>query len=171
MRTRSWGRVGAAVALLSLSQILATPTASAAETAGCFRSACTGKNPVTMGCDADAQVLEQINQGNDIELKLVFSPACGATWTKVSVNPLYKYPVWAALWQMPTLGGFESPRPTPSITSTNASDVSPMGDWKNTSKACWNGLKDAWDPEPLLYEEGGRVVVTPLVNGNCTEWI
>lgn len=171
MRTRRWGRVGAALVLLCLSPTLAATSAAAAETAGCTRSGCTGKDPIVMGCDADAQVIEQINQGNDIELKLVWSPACQATWAKVSVNPLYQQPVYAALWQTPTLGGFAAPRPTPSITTSNPSGVSPMGDWKMTSKACWNSRNDNWEPEPLLYEEGGKVIPTALINGDCTDWI
>lgn len=170
MHKRRWGRAGTALALLCLAQTMATP-ASAAETAGCLRTACTGKDPNAMGCAADAQVLEQINQGNDIELKLVWSPACQATWAKVTINPLYTQPVYAALWQTPTLGGFEMARPTPGISASNPSGVSPMGDWKTTSKACWNSQGNNWDPEPLIYEEGGKVIVRPLLNGNCTDWM
>lgn len=124
-----------------------------------------------MGCDDDAEVLDQVNVENDIEVKLVWSPQCQATWAKVTIDPTYAEKVYGTLWYTPTLGGVETPYPTTSITKDNPTGYSHMGNWKATNKACWNIQGDTWDPEPLVYEKDGHVVPMPLVNGICTDWI
>ncbi|MFJ6569703.1 DUF2690 domain-containing protein [Streptomyces sp. NPDC091292] len=162
------GGVAALLLALSTSQFAAAPSASAAE---CWRATCTGKDPYTMGCDDDAEVLDQVNSGNDIEVKLVWSPYCQAAWAKVTIDPGYAEKVYAALWYTPTLGGIEKPYPTTSVTKDNPTGYSAMGNWKATNKACWNIQGDDWDPAPLVYEQGGHAIPQPLVNGTCTDWI
>ncbi|WP_411111470.1 DUF2690 domain-containing protein [Streptomyces sp. c-19] len=163
--------MGAAVALLCLAQLMTAPTASAGATAGCFRSTCTGEDPYAMGCDDDAEVLDQLNIDNDIEVKLVWSWMCQATWAKVTIDPTYPDTVYGALWHTPTLGGNETAYAVTALSQTSPTGYSPMGNWKATNKACWNIQNHGWDPEPLVYEEGGHVIPMPLVSGGCTDWM
>ncbi|WP_406058901.1 YjfA family protein [Streptomyces sp. NBC_01077] len=171
MHRRRWGRAGAALALLCLAQLMTAPSASAGATAGCWRATCTGEDPYAMGCAADAEVLHQINVGTDIEVKLVWSPLCQATWAKVTIDPAYPEQVYGTLWHTPTLGGVEHAYGTSVLSAGSPSGTSLMGNWKATNKACWNIQSDSWDPEPLVYESDGHVVSPPLVNGSCTDWI
>jgi hypothetical protein len=170
IRHRMTGGVAAVLLLLAGVQT-AGATAASADT-GCWRDTCTGKDPYTMGCDADAEVLDQYDAGTDVEIKLVWSPACQADWAKVTIDPGYTDPVHAELWYTPTLGGIEKSYPTVAdVSSTHTSSYSLMGNWKATNKACYSDQDSDFDPEPLRYEEDGHDASLPLQHGACTDWI
>ncbi|WP_432062051.1 DUF2690 domain-containing protein [Streptomyces sp. S1] len=172
MHTRRWGRVGAALALLCLSPMLTAPQASADEAApGCYAESCAGKDPYALGCDWDAELLAQLNKGNDLEVRLVYSDSCHAVWVKASLNPAYagQESLYVELWSTPTIGGAQWARGTikyltPDLPVGNTT----MGDWQATNKACWNNVGSRWDPAPLNYEAPGGNM--PRSTGDCTEW-
>lgn len=123
-----------------------------------------------MGCDADAEVLDQVEDGSVVEVKLVWSPTCQATWTKVTIDPSYESPVFGTHWYTPTLGGVQEAYPTPTPTFANPSVYSLMGNWKATNKACFNDVDEEYDPAPIVLDPG--TVAPPLSqHGLCTNWI
>ncbi|MFE2559773.1 DUF2690 domain-containing protein [Streptomyces sp. NPDC059352] len=172
MRTRRWGRAGAALTALCLSPMLAAPQASATETdPGCYAESCQGKDPYALGCDWDAELLAQLNKGNDLEVRLVYSDSCHAVWVNASLNPAYtgQEQLYVELWSTPTIGGAQSPKGTTKyLTRELPVGNTLMGDWQGTNKACWNNQGSHWDPAPLDYEGSGGNM--PRMTGACTAW-
>ncbi|MFE7590761.1 DUF2690 domain-containing protein [Kitasatospora sp. NPDC057512] len=64
----------------------AVPAASAATpqvTAGCYASSCSGRDPIQMGCNADAYTVESVSSAyGTIELR--YSSSCKANWARIS---------------------------------------------------------------------------------------
>ncbi|MEE4543358.1 DUF2690 domain-containing protein [Streptomyces sp. V4-01] len=154
-------------------QVTAAPQASAADP-GCWRDTCIGKSAAAMNCDDDAEVLDQFDIDTSIEVKLIWSQMCQATWAKVAIDPGYTDdPVYGQLWTTPTLGGIEKVYTTPQLGAGNPSEVTLMGNWKGTSKACWTSKDPStegdWDPVPLILEPGTGIM--GAYTGACTDWI
>ncbi|MGW7446645.1 DUF2690 domain-containing protein [Kitasatospora sp. NPDC054795] len=65
---------------------LAAPTASAATTqvtASCYGSSCNGQDPIDMGCNTDAYMVESAwSEYGTIELR--YSSSCKANWARLS---------------------------------------------------------------------------------------
>jgi hypothetical protein len=59
---------------------------ASAATPGCVRDTCSGRDPVAMGCTADAVTLDKLYYGS-IVLEMRYSRACSAAWTR-SNNPI-----------------------------------------------------------------------------------
>jgi hypothetical protein len=64
----------------------------------CSGSGCTGKNPVTTGCNQNAGLIKRYYFANsyngitflypnDIQLDVYYSYSCGTNWIRVSKNP------------------------------------------------------------------------------------
>ncbi|MFE0703867.1 DUF2690 domain-containing protein [Streptomyces sp. NPDC058872] len=139
--------------------------------AGCHAESCAGKDPYAMGCDWDAEPLEQLNMGNDLEVKLVYSYSCNAVWATARLNPAYpgQDSFYVALWSTPTIGGAQWPRGTTKwLTRDLPVGNTTMGDWQGTNKACWNNVGPSQDPAPLDYEGAGGNM--PRITGACTAW-
>ncbi|MFD8010509.1 DUF2690 domain-containing protein [Streptomyces sp. NPDC058955] len=172
MRRRKWGRIGGALALLWFSQMLVAPQASAGETEpGCYAESCQGMDPFVAGCDWDAELLAQLNKGNDLEVRLVYSDSCHAVWARATLDPAYtgNESLYVELWSTPTIGGAQWPHGTTKYLSRDLPQAHTlMGNWQGTNKACWNNVGAHWDPAPLNYEgpEGNLLRLT----GDCTAW-
>jgi hypothetical protein len=54
----------------------------AANAVGCTRKACNGKNPASMGCDADARTIKSFTGSWDLHVELRYSPKCVAAWAR-----------------------------------------------------------------------------------------
>ncbi|MCI3277111.1 DUF2690 domain-containing protein [Streptomyces cylindrosporus] len=81
-----------------------------ASAVGCDGADCTGLSPVTEGCDGDALLLDEYDQGTSISVKFFRSPACDASWAKVTLDTtdgsLYRQ--YVSLFYVPQLGGSET---------------------------------------------------------------
>ncbi|WP_328944179.1 DUF2690 domain-containing protein [Streptomyces sp. NBC_00250] len=172
MRKRTWGRVGAAVVLLCLSQTLTTPQASAdANAPGCYAETCAGKDPYSEGCDQSSERIAQLNEGDEVEVQLIYSYSCNSVWATGAIDPTSpsQASYYVALWSTPTIGGAQWPRGTTKwLTPELPTGHTTMGDWQGTNKACWNTNGTHWDPAPLDYEGTGGSM--PRSTGACTAW-
>ncbi|MEU2508024.1 DUF2690 domain-containing protein [Streptomyces sp. NPDC007863] len=172
MRRRNWGRIGVALMLLCLSQTLTAPQASADGTeAGCYAESCQGMDPYVAGCSWDAENIAQLNEGDDLQVELVYSYSCNAVWVKATLDPAYagQKSFYVALWSTPTIGGAQWPRGTTKWLTPDLPEAhTTMGDWQGTNKACWNTVETHWDPAPLNYEGAGGNL--PRTTGQCTAW-
>lgn len=173
-KRRRWaGGATAALLLAGALQGVSAPQASAAPS--CWRDTCSGLDPVDAGCDADAEILQQVDEPDDsVEVKLVWSPDCQAVWMKVSYDPQASVKdVYGSLWTTDQFtGGIEWASTTGLVTSTRLSAYTPMRNWKDTTtKACWNDQGDRFDPFPLHYEQNGNDASLGPLHGLCTDWM
>ncbi|GAA3378593.1 hypothetical protein GCM10020367_58730 [Streptomyces sannanensis] len=104
-----------AFAALAVGVPLATATPAAAA-AGCQSSGCTGKNPATMGCAADARTIASVSApGGGGYAELRYSPACNAAWARQLPD---SDPVWRVRIQ-----GSSSNDGTPDVTYIDGSNA------------------------------------------------
>jgi hypothetical protein len=82
MRTKS--RILAAAVAVALGAALAPSVGTPALAVGCNASSCTGKDPNNMGCGSDARTIDTFSLGADFYVELRYSPACYATWSRVT---------------------------------------------------------------------------------------
>jgi hypothetical protein len=170
---RRWGPAAAALALLAgaFQGIQATPAAAA----DCWRATCAGKDPIAMGCDDDAEILQQVTEGDEsVAVRLMWSPKCQSVWAKISrdldTSPDY---VYGTLWttRAPD-GGVEQYDTTDLLPDGVAGAYTEMQNWKKTSaKACWNDVNAQYDPVPLKYIKDNNDASLPPVHGLCTDWL
>ncbi|MGW0120747.1 DUF2690 domain-containing protein [Streptomyces sp. NPDC003327] len=178
---RRWGPAAAALTLLAgaVQGIQASPAAAA----GCWRATCSGKDPIQMGCDADAEILQQVTEPDaSVSVRLMWSPECQAVWAKVSrdldTSPDY---VYLTLWttRAPD-GGIQDYDTAGLLADGVAGAYTPMRNWKTTSaKACWNDVHAQYDPAPLKYIINAPGATTdkpvdaslPTTHGTCTNWL
>ncbi|MFE6462056.1 DUF2690 domain-containing protein [Streptomyces cinereoruber] len=160
------------MALLCLSQTVAAPEASAGGAeAGCHAESCQGVDPYVAGCDWDAELLAQLNKGNDLEVQLVYSYSCNAVWARATLDPAYtgNESLYVELWSTQTIGGAQWAHGTTKYLTRDLPQAHTlMGDWQGTNKACWNKVGARWDPAPLHYEGAGGSM--PRMTGDCTAW-
>lgn len=173
-KRRRWaGGATAALLLTAALQGAGAPQASAAPS--CWRDTCSGVDPVAAGCDADAEILQQVDEANgSVEVRLVWSPDCQAVWMKVSRDTgLYDGDVYGSLWTTDGFtGGIEWASTTGLLPDTEQSAYTTMRNWKDTTtKACWNDQGDRFDPFPLHYEENGVDMSSGPLHGLCTDWM
>jgi len=93
MKKRLW--IVLTIAVLSFAFFASSLTAPQAHAqthraqVGCYGYSCDGKNPIAMGCDADAWY-EYTDTGSaglsTAAISLRFSPACGAAWALVKFD-------------------------------------------------------------------------------------
>ncbi|MEU4100613.1 DUF2690 domain-containing protein [Streptomyces tanashiensis] len=178
---RRWGP--AAVALTLLAGFFQGIQASPAVAAGCWRATCSDKDPIQMGCDADAEILQQVTEADgSVAVRLMWSPDCQAVWAKVSrdldTSPDY---VYLTLWTTRDPDGGIEAYDTAGLLGTGvAGAYTPMRNWKSTTaKACWNDVNAQYDPEPMKYviqdptASGDKPVDVslPALHGSCTDWM
>ncbi|MEV4880446.1 DUF2690 domain-containing protein [Streptomyces cyaneofuscatus] len=177
---RRWGPAAAALTLLAgVFQVMQAPSAAAA---GCWRASCSGKDPIQMGCDADAEILQQVIEGDEsVAVRLMWSPACQGVWAKISrdldTSPDY---VYGTLWTTRgPVGGIEEYDTTGLLADGVAGAYTPMQNWKTTTaKACWNDVHAQYDPMPLRYmvnnPDPNKIppadASLPAEHGLCTDW-
>ncbi|WP_328942058.1 YjfA family protein [Streptomyces sp. NBC_00250] len=178
---RRWGPVAAALTLLAgaFQGIQASPAAAA----GCWRASCEGKDPIQMGCDADAQILQQITESDgSVAIRLMWSPQCQGVWAKVSrdldTSPDY---VYLTLWATRDPDGGIQVYDTSGLLGDGvAGAYTKMQNWKGTTaKACWNDVDGRFDPAPMKYVINDPTVTydkpvdlsLPIQHGRCTDWM
>ncbi|WP_327711263.1 YjfA family protein [Streptomyces sp. NBC_00464] len=143
---------------------LATPAAADS----CQGITCMGKNPVTMGCDWDAQLVSETDDPPSgtvaVTVKLFHSATCGATWAKVTVDPTNTslYQQYATIFYVPQLGGSEASYSGGLVDSTNVALATPMVPTSYSAKGCFSDLSEDHDPAPESSTQG--------TNGACTPW-
>lgn len=89
MKSLSW-RAASLTAALALTAVLtvspfSTPTAQAA--VGCSGNACTGKDPLSTGCSADAYTVSSTavyGTGGANVVEIRWSPTCKTNWARVN---------------------------------------------------------------------------------------
>lgn len=80
-RVRRGLSLGAALVLMG---IAALSTASAASAVGCYGDYCSGMDPHSTGCDADAVTVASIYIGGTFSpIELRWSPTCKTNWARV----------------------------------------------------------------------------------------
>jgi hypothetical protein len=80
--------IGAVVVMATAVTVLSAAPASAA---GCFGHTCNGRNPVAMGCGADAVTINHVTQQDNASggtfgrqvVQLRYSRRCNASWARV----------------------------------------------------------------------------------------
>jgi hypothetical protein len=82
MRTKR--RIAALGAVTLLGAALSLTTAQPALAVGCNENSCTGQDPNTMGCGADASTMDSFSLGANFYVELRYSPACYAVWARVT---------------------------------------------------------------------------------------
>ncbi|WP_329334510.1 YjfA family protein [Streptomyces sp. NBC_00663] len=170
---RRWGPAAAALSLLAgaFQGIQATPAAAV----DCFRATCAGKDPIAMGCDDDAELLQQVTEADEsVAVRLMWSPLCQGVWAKISrdldTSPDY---VYGTLWttRAPD-GGIQEYDTTGLLGDGVAGAYTKMQNWKaTTAKACWNDVDAQFDPAPLRYIKNNNDASLPLLHGSCTDWM
>ncbi|MFD5725245.1 DUF2690 domain-containing protein [Streptomyces sp. NPDC058368] len=178
---RKWGPTTAALALLAgaFQGIQASPAAADE----CYRETCSGKDPIQMGCDGDAKILQQITEADEsVSIRLVWSEKCESVWAKVS-RDLDRSPdnVYLTLWTTRDPdGGIQAYDTAGRLGDDVAGVYTKMRDWKRTSaKACWNDVDAQYDPAPVRYiiqdpTASGDMPVDaslPVMHGRCTDWL
>lgn len=170
---RRWGPAAAALTLLAgaFQGIQASP----ATAADCWRATCSGKDPIQMGCDDDAEILQQeTEEDQSVIVRLMWSPKCQGVWAKVSrdldTSPDY---VYATLWTTRDPdGGIQGYDTTGLLADGVAGAYTKMQNWKTTTaKACWNDVNAQYDPVPLRYIKNNNDASLPIVHGMCTDWM
>lgn len=81
------GRIArAAAAAVLLAAGLSAVSAQSSFAAACTYNGCSGKDPQTTGCAADARNLaDRLNEWGD-RMELRYSPSCGAVWTRLTTT-------------------------------------------------------------------------------------
>ncbi|MFE7358353.1 DUF2690 domain-containing protein [Streptomyces sp. NPDC057543] len=178
---RRWGPTAAALTLLAgaFQGIQASPAAAV----DCFRATCAGKDPIAMGCDEDAQILQQVTEYDEsVSVRLMWSPMCQGVWAKISrdlaTSPDY---VYMTMWTTRDPdGGIQAPDTVGLLGDGVAGAYTKMQNWKKTSaKACWNDVGAKFDPQPVRYivqdpsASGDKPVDAslPAMHGTCTDWL
>lgn len=169
-------RSGLAAAVLTLlAGALQGVQASPAAAADCWRATCSGKDPIQMGCDDDAEILQQVTEADEsVAVRLMWSPDCQGVWMKISrdldTSPDY---VYGTLWTTRDPdGGIQDYDTTGLLTDGVAGAYTTMQNWKTTSaKACWNDVNARYDPVPLQYIKDNNNASLPVVHGLCTDWL
>ncbi|MFJ9062123.1 MULTISPECIES: DUF2690 domain-containing protein [unclassified Streptomyces] len=178
---RRWGPAAAALTLLTgaFQGMQASPAAAV----DCFRATCAGKDPIQMGCDNDAEILQQVTEADEsVSVRLMWSYMCQGVWMKISrdldTSPDY---VYGTLWttRAPD-GGIQQSDTTGLLSDGVAGAYTKMQNWKKTSaKACWNDVDARYDPFPGKYTmqdpsaSGDKPVDAslPQLHGSCTDWL
>lgn len=156
--------------LLALTGACLFTVPQTASAVGCEGADCTGLNPATEGCDADALLLdEQDETGGDdtvaISLKFFRSPSCDASWAKVTVDPndIDLYPQAANIFYVPQLGGSEAHYSGGWVSSDNVGAATPMVGGDALAKGCNSDASEDQDPAPETWQQSAT-------NGMCTQW-
>ncbi|WP_103510216.1 DUF2690 domain-containing protein [Streptomyces sp. SM13] len=177
-----WGPTTAALALLAgaFQGITASPAVAESD---CFRDTCSGKDPIAMGCDEDAEILQQETMADEsVSVRLLWSPMCQGVWAKVSrdldTSPAY---VYLTLWTTRDPDGGVQAGDSPGVLGSGvAGAYTKMQNWKKTTaKACWNDVDTAFDPAPTKYtiqsptKQNDWPVDASLAvqHGSCTDWM
>ncbi|MET4922048.1 DUF2690 domain-containing protein [Streptomyces sp. PSRA5] len=170
---RRWALVAAALTLLA--GVLQGVQASSATAADCWRASCSGKDPIQMGCDNDAEILQQVTEPDgSVAVRLMWSPDCQGVWAKFSrdldTSPDY---VYGTLWTTGAPdGGIQDYDTTGRLTDGVAGAYTAMRNWKTTTaKACWNDVNAQYDPVPLRYVKNNNDTSLPSTHGSCTDWL
>ncbi|MFF0014479.1 DUF2690 domain-containing protein [Streptomyces sp. NPDC005374] len=170
---RRWGP--ATVALTLLAGAFQGIQASPAAAVDCFRDTCAGKDPIQMGCDNDAEILQQVTEPDaSVAVRLMWSPLCQGVWAKISrdldTSPDY---VYGTLWTTrDPSGGIQDDDTTGLLADGVAGAYTKMQNWKNTTaKACWNDIDAQYDPAPLRYIVNNHDASLALQHGSCTDWL
>jgi hypothetical protein len=163
LRSRLFLRSTLLLFALTGTSLFAVPqTASAV---GCQGGDCTGKNPVTEGCDTDAMLVEEYDQGTSLSLKFFRSPACDASWAKVTIDytdtGLYNQNV--NIFYVPQLGGSETVLTGGTTSTDNFAVPTPMVGGDALAKGCYNDVSLDLDPAPETWARQGAT-------GGCTQW-
>lgn len=178
---RRWGPAAAALTLLTgvFQGIQASPAAAY----DCFRATCAGKDPIKMGCDEDAEILQQVTEADEsVSVRLMWSPHCQGVWAKISrdldTSPDY---VYLTMWTTRDPdGGIQAYDTAGLLTDGVAGAYTEMRNWKKTTaKACWNDVHAQYDPQPMKYifsdpsATGDKPVDAslPAAHGRCTDWL
>jgi hypothetical protein len=86
-------RLMAVLAVGTLFLVIVPPTA--AQAAGCWENACTGRNPSTMGCGNDAWTTTSVTPvGGGPAVELRHSAVCNAVWARS--DPYWSFSVQGA---------------------------------------------------------------------------
>lgn len=136
-----------------------------------------------MGCDEDAQILQQVTESDEsVSVRLMWSPMCQGVWAKISrdlaTSPDY---VYMTMWTTRDPdGGIQAPDTVGLLGVDVAGAYTKMQNWKQTSaKACWNDVGAKFDPQPVRYiiqdpsASGDKPVDAslPALHGTCTDWL
>ncbi|GHJ40774.1 DUF2690 domain-containing protein [Streptomyces sp. TS71-3] len=137
---------------------------SAPASAGtCKGSACTGQSPVTMGCDGDARLLEEIDD-TDLSLRFYYSGTCDASWAYLTVDPKSElWPRAANIFYVPQLGGSEASYSAGYVSSDDVAKPTPMVGGNAMAKGCAAEMGAGFDPAPETWKQEGTT-------GVCTQW-
>lgn len=165
-RDRRRRTVGAllSAALLAASGLLTAAAPASASGGDCYESSCTGRSPVGTNCVNDVATLEEYVNGS-IDLKLLHSGLCDATWAKVTIDPSDSS-VWdqfPGIYYVPQLAGTEQMYNGATVTDTNFSVATPMVDAMDSVKGCYSDISTGVDPAPEDFRQGGA-------SGDCTTW-
>ncbi|WP_171990808.1 DUF2690 domain-containing protein [Streptomyces sp. JHA26] len=128
----------------------------------CKGSACTGRNPATMGCDDDARLLEEITE-TGLSLRFYYSPQCVASWAYLTLSPNESlWPQTLNIFYLPQLGGSEQWYSTGYVDPDDVAEPTPMVGGNLLAKGCTTELEEGFDPSPESWQDGST--------GVCTEW-
>lgn len=134
-----------------------------ASAVGCQGSACDGASPVTMGCDDDARLLDEVDV-DGMSVRFYHSPACDASWGYVTVDPDAGLdPPSADIFYLPQLGGSEAYYTAGYVNPTDVSKPTPMVGGDAQAKGCAADDGPGADPAPEVWQQEGD-------HGPCTAW-
>ncbi|MFE0031426.1 DUF2690 domain-containing protein [[Kitasatospora] papulosa] len=179
---RRWGPTAAALALLAgvFQGVTASPAAAESD---CFRDTCSGKDPIAMGCDGDAEILQQATMPDEsVSIRLLWSPMCQGVWAKVSRDiDTSPTSVYLTLWTARDPDGGVQAGDSPGVLGSGvAGAYTKMQNWKKTTaKACWNDVDTEFDPAPTKYtiQSPAKTNDWPVdaslmvQHGDCTDWM
>jgi hypothetical protein len=134
-----------------------------ASAVGCQGSACDGASPVTMGCDADARLLDEVDT-TGLSVRFYHSPTCDASWAYVTATPdVEQNPPAADIYYLPQLGGSEAYFTAGYVNSTDVAKATPMVGGNAQAKGCAEDDGPGADPAPEVWQQKGD-------HGLCTAW-
>lgn len=94
MSKHRWTRVGMVAAVAAGSLMVGGGAAHAGPEPPCVREFCEGLNPVTVGCNAGAVVVNKVvfednaagGTFGKLVVRLMYSPTCDASWARVTAK-------------------------------------------------------------------------------------
>ncbi|WP_158710394.1 DUF2690 domain-containing protein [Streptomyces sp. NRRL F-5126] len=156
--------VGSALMVLALAAACMFVGSASASADTCRSSSCTGRNPVTMGCDSDAALLEEIDD-TGMSLRFYYSGTCDASWAYVTVSSTdpNAYPQAANIFYIPELGGSEASYSAGYVNQSDVAKPTPMVGGAAMAKGCATESGPGFDPAPETWKQEGT-------SGVCTRW-
>ncbi|MFG2956660.1 DUF2690 domain-containing protein [Streptomyces sp. NPDC048291] len=153
-------RLLSCLAALALAGGCVLTVSTPASAVGCQGSACDGASPVTMGCDGDARLLDEVDATN-LSVRFYHSPTCDASWAYVT--SALDSTIAVDIYYLPQFGGTEAYYTADYLNPGDVAKPTPMVGGNAQAKGCTEDDGPGADPAPEVWQQEGD-------HGLCTAW-